>query len=366
MVQRFAKQMMCSVKTNNFGRQFVSGKSLSHDLKLLIIGEMRDMGANKITGEVPRGTYTRVAEKFKIHKSTVSDLWQKEVNGHIPGPKRSKTAYFNDGDLELMETLLRDKPTLTYRQLGEKLQEFSTFDKTVPKQRISYAVRHKLPSGQRTFKKVSRKPGDRFNDHNMRYTQAYITYVGGLNPRKLKFFDECGVKVTNCNRTYCHGLKGKTTFEIGKYINGANLTLNMMISLDGILFFNFIDGASTTDTFAEFWHQAVHSLTPDGSPTLENGDIVIVDNCAINKNAGETRTTALLGPMGVEYMFLPTYSPDLNPIENCFGQLKKLMQQERFQRMCCANLKVGIGEALKEISSETIKAYYQYTGYINV
>ena len=73
-----------------------------------------------------------------------------------------------------------------------------------------------------------------------------------------------------------------------------------------------------------------------------------------------------LARMGIQYLFLPTYSPDLNPAENCFSKLKSVLKMERFQSVTQANVKVAVGEALKEISTTDIEGYFRYTGYINM
>lgn len=104
----------------------------------------------------------------------------------------------------------------------------------------------------------------------------------------------------------------------------------------------------------------------NATSALEPGDIVIIDNCPIHRNNGELVVSNFLDRMGIEYMFLPTYSPDLNPVESCFSQIKSILKQERFAGMAVANLKVAIGEAIKEISVDNIAGYYRATGYINV
>jgi transposase len=51
--------------------------------------------------------------------------------------------------------------------------------------------------------------------------------------------------------------------------------------------------------------------------------IFTVDNCSIHHNRAERVLDQFFWLSGVQYAFLPTYSPDLNPVENCFGQIKR-------------------------------------------
>ncbi|SCZ40506.1 transposase, partial [Afifella marina] len=60
------------------------------------------------------------------------------------------------------------------------------------------------------------------------------------------------------------------------------------------------------------------------APTLNKGDVVILDNLAVHKSA---RAAAILREKGAWFLFLPPYSPDLNPIEMAFSKLKSLLRK---------------------------------------
>ena len=96
------------------------------------------------------------------------------------------------------------------------------------------------------------------------------------------------------------------------------------------------------------------------------GDIVIVDNCSIHHNRAERVLDQFFGFQGVQYAFLPTYSPDLNPVENCFGQIKKILLQKRYRKILSQNLKLAIINAIKEIQQTDLINFYKHTGYINI
>lgn len=94
--------------------------------------------------------------------------------------------------------------------------------------------------------------------------------------------------------------------------------------------------------------------------------MVIVDNCSIHQNRAERVLTQFFGQQNVEYTFLPTYSPDLNPVENCFGKIKKISTQERFREIAANNLKLAIVYAIKEIQQSDLINFFKHTGYINI
>ena len=77
--------------------------------------------------------------------------------------------------------------------------------------------------------------------------------------------------------------------EVGRLVDNPNTTLNLLVSINGINHFNFVDGASNTDTFVNFFIEAANSVSENGFLALEPGDLVIVDNCSIYRFNGEVR-----------------------------------------------------------------------------
>lgn len=112
-----------------------------------------------------------------------------------------------------------------------------------------------------TYKRVSRPKGIRFTQYNMLFTQAYIDFCQRKTTRQLKFMDESGFKITFSDRNYGHSKKGERCIEIGRNLAGRNLTLNLLVGSDCVLYFNFVDGPSNTETYLNFWHEA--SLSQD-------------------------------------------------------------------------------------------------------
>ena len=84
-------------------------------------------------------------------------------------------------------------PTTTYKEVIEKLKQFSQIENVTEKD-VSNAVKKNLLSGKFTFKKISRMAKELFTDAKMLYTQTNIDFVIQLNPRKVNFFD---VKLSN-------------------------------------------------------------------------------------------------------------------------------------------------------------------------
>ena len=354
------------MKRNIYGREYIPGNATSQDLRRLVVQEVIELGGNTTTGEVPRGTYTVVASKFRVNRQSVANYWKLFLSeGSVKErPKNTKgSPKLTEPDIRLIEFMKRYNPSVTAREIKDRLQRFSPVTGNVGTNTINRTLKQKLDY---TFKKLIRPSVDRFSNENLRYTQAFLDYCQLKQPHQIKFFDESGFKVSTANRHYGHSKKGEKCIEMVKYHQDANLTLNFLTGLDGVLYYNFVSGPSNTITYLNFWHEASLSQDAYGRPVFLPGDLTIVDNCAIHHNQAEQILGRFFGMRGVEYCFLPTYSPDLNPAENCFLKIKSCLKQEKFGDLVEQNLKLAIIAAISEITQSDIRQFYRYTGYLNV
>lgn len=93
-------------------------------------------------------------------------------------------------------------------------------------------------------------------------------------------------------------------------------------------------------------------------PTLKPGDVVILDNLGSHKSNAVRQA---IRKAGAKRIFLPKYSPDLNPIEQVFAKLKHLLRKAaaRTVETICA----AIGEILGAFKSEECANYFRNSGY---
>jgi len=95
-------------------------------------------------------------------------------------------------------------------------------------------------------------------------------------------------------------------------------------------------------------------------PTLRPGDIVILDNLSSHKVAGvEEAITAT----GATVLYLPPYSPDLNPIEKFFSKLKALLRKAA--KRSIDELWKEIGKLLNDVTQSECENYIASCGYVN-
>jgi transposase len=115
-----------------------------------------------------------------------------------------------------------------------------------------------------------------------------------------------------------------------------------------------LDGPINGDLFAVYVEQVL-------APTLSPGDIVVLDNLASHK--GQRARRAIRGA-GAHLLFLPPYSPDLNPIEQLFAKLKHLMRAAQPRTVEETWRKVGI--LLDIVSPGECANYLANSGYASV
>jgi transposase len=93
-------------------------------------------------------------------------------------------------------------------------------------------------------------------------------------------------------------------------------------------------------------------------PSLQTGQIVVMDNLQAHKGA---RVRQLIESQGCELLFLPTYSPDLSPIEETFSKLKAFLR--RVGARTREALQEAIIQALLTVTSSDAHGWFRHCGY---
>ena len=263
--------------------------------------------------------------------------------------------------------LKTERPSLTGREIRHQLLSNSVIQDGISLTTIHRAVRNDMHTEQKwTFKRLKGPPIDRFTDHNMRYTQAYLDYIYQQDPAKMLFFDESGFKHTDANRRYGHSEIGTPCVEINRMKDRANLTLNLLVGIDGVKYFNFVDGPSDMVYFMNFFFEANESVLDDGRPIIPPGSIIVADNAAIHHNQAERVLTRYFNPQGITLIFLPTYSPDFNPCENCFNKIKLVLKQAQYYDLVKDNLKLAVTLAIRKLCPSDLLEFFKGTETLNI
>ena len=347
-------------------RTYVRGKPLGNDLRSLIIDEIIYSGGNIVTQEYA-GNFSTIAKRFSVHDSTVKNIWRNYCENNTLNPKKKKggnPSKLKDGDLELIETLIRIRPTISLNELKDNVELYG--QKRVSISAISRALTQRMPSGlQYSRKKVNKVAIERFTSVNMIYTQMFINYLHSKDPRKLKFFDEAGLKLPkHGTRYYGHAPVGQRCIELAHYHQTPNITLNLLAGLEGVVYATTVKGAANTLHMLQFFEQAARAgNVVTQRPALEFGDVVVMDNCATHHYQGEEVLTEFLNEMGIELVYTPVYSPDFNPAEFVFGKIRTEMRYALWE-LTNLNLILSVFEAIDKVTEQDMVGFFKATSYI--
>ena len=174
-----------------------------------------------------------------------------------------------------------------------------------------------------------------------------------LDPRRLVFIDETGT-ATNMARRRGRSRRGARL--IGRVPHGHWKTTTFVAGLraDAVTAPFVIDRAMTGQIFRTYVERCL-------VPTLAPGDLVIMDNLPAHKVAGVRDAIEAAGAI---LLYLPPYSPDLNPIEMLFAKLKALLRQAAERTI--PSLWAAIGRLLDDFPAAECSRYLAHAGYASI
>ncbi len=123
------------------------------------------------------------------------------------------------------------------------------------------------------------------------------------------------------------------------------------IRLDGTTACMALEGTTDTESFRAYVEAVL-------IPTLRAGDLVVMDNLSPHKS---DPTPALIIQAGAQVLFLPAYSPDLNPIEKMWSKVKALLRTAEARTP--ADLVRAIGHALTQVTAQDALGWFASCGY---
>jgi transposase len=129
------------------------------------------------------------------------------------------------------------------------------------------------------------------------------------------------------------------------------LTTLGAMSLRGIEAVMTVPSATDGEVFRTYVEQVL-------CPKLQPGDVVVMDNLSAHKVAG---IRELIEASHAQLLYLPPYSPDLNPIEKAWSKFKQFLRAAKARSTDA--LDQAISDALKTITAENAEAWFQHCGY---
>ncbi len=156
---------------------------------------------------------------------------------------------------------------------------------------------------------------------------------------------------TQLTRLWGRAPRGQRIAESTPQGHWRVLTILGALCLRGILAAMTIESATDGDVFLAYLEHVL-------CPCLKSGDVVIMDNLSAHKLK---RVAELITATGAELLYLPPYSPDLNPIEKAWAKLKQLLRAAKARTT--DTLEEAVAQALRAISVDNSAAWFRHCGY---
>lgn len=180
--------------------------------------------------------------------------------------------------------------------------------------------------------------------------QRWRAQAPHLDGARLVFVDETAVQ-TKLTRWYGRSPRGTRLVAPVPHGHWKTTTVVAALRADGLTAPLVLDGPLNGPAFVAYVEQFL-------APTLHPGDSVVMDNLACHKVAG---VRAAIEAVGARVLYLPPYSPDFNPIEQVFAQLKARLRAVAPRTV--ARLWTAVGWALAVVSPTACANYVRHAGY---
>ena len=284
------------------------------------------------------------AERFGVsHSSAI--CWtrrEREIGSAAALPMGGKRPFTLADDLSWMQSRMAATPDISLRELLAELHARGV--------EVSYfGVWHIVRRSGLSFKKSLHASEQDRADVARRRT-LWRRYQGRVDARRLIFVDETWAKT---NMTPIRGWFARGKRLVAKVPHGHWTTLTFIAGLrcDGLCAPFVLDGPINAASFLAWVEQCL-------VPTLRPGDVVVLDNLGSHKSAAVRRAIRAAGAV---LIFLPPYSPDLNPIEQVFAKLKTLLRKANARTV--DNTWKAIGRVLDEFSPTECVSYLRNSSY---
>ena len=175
--------------------------------------------------------------------------------------------------------------------------------------------------------------------------------ISGFKASDLVFLDESGCN-TAMTRRYAYSFGGSRAVDATPLSKPKNTTILSSIQLNGTLHYTTFSGGTTVERFKRY-------LETDLLPYLNGNSVLVMDNM---KSHHAKAVKNLLDSSGIRYIYLPPYSPDLNPIEKLWSKVKALLR--KFKARALDALPNAIQNAFHSVTVSDCSGLFRFCGYV--
>ena len=297
-------------------------------------------------------TYRQIARNLSISIGTVHNVLKLfEETGEV-SPKKPEREDMrkidNSGELFILGLLL-ENPSLYLGEICQRID--STFGIQVTPSTVCRIIQR----NGFTRKKVQQVAKQR----SVEFRGRFFAEVQHYRPEQFVWVDESGCDKRDHIRKFGYALRGEYPVFHRFLHRGQRISIITALSTDGIVANEITKGTVNGETFLEFVHG---SLIPNMLPfDGENPcSIVVMDNCSIHH---VQPVLDAFNQAGIVVLFLPPYSPDMNPVENVFSYVKYYLKQHDDILQVVPDICPILEEGIKSINSNNAQQWISHCGY---
>lgn len=297
------------------------------DIRKMVIdgyknGKFTQTEASRVTG------YSRVT----IGKWCRNEEYTAKPRGH-------RAAAFSEEELTQLAEFIENNVDATLAEIREHFGKNCSLS----------SVHRAIQKIKFTFKKKSLHADEQDSEEVIAARKEFLEKILEINPYALNFLDESATR-TDMTRKYGRSYKGKRCVDSAP---GSWKTLTLMASfnLNGDISPVIFPGALNRITFEKCLEKFI-------LPSIKPGHTLVLDNLSSHKSE---LITKLCKNRGVNLIYLPPYSPDLNPIEKLWSKVKSFLRGIKARTTDA--LESAINKALDAVTLSDIRGWYREAGY---
>lgn len=187
---------------------------------------------------------------------------------------------------------------------------------------------------------------ERDSEANRHKREAFLQAISAVAVQDLIYLDESGVS-TQMTRTYAQAPRGERVHDAVPGGHWKMLTILGAMDHNGVLAAMTIEAATDREVFLAYLDTVL-------CPKLRPGHLVVMDNLSAHKVDGVRQR---IEQAGASLLYLPPYSPDLNPIEKAWSKLKQGMRSAQARTVDA--LHSAVADLLPTISSNDANAWFR-------
>ena len=297
-------------------------------------------------------TIKEIASNLYVAESTVWRVVDRfERTGSVtPNRATSRAHRLHEHDELLLIELVCDKPSIYLREIQATLFETTG---TLASASTLCRTMKRLGFTRKKLKFVALQRSDVLR-------AEYQAEVSMYNSDMFLFVDETGCDRKNAARKFGYSLRGFPAKSFRFFSRGKRISTIGLMSTTTFLDCYTTEGTVDGDVFYRFVQSSLlpHLMPFNGT---NPNSIVILDNCSIHHLDD---VVDLIHSVGAHVIFLPPYSPDLMPIEQCFNKVKLFLQEHDAVIQSVTDLTMIITAAFASITSEDCIAWSADCGYL--